>query len=821
MAKASPAIVAFNGGEWSPLLESRSDLAAYSAGAYWLRNWIPTIQGPIVRRAGTGFIRQVKDTTDRTWLVPFIKGRSDAVMIEFGDSYCRFYIDRAPVLTGSGASITGATSADPIVVTTSGAHGYSNGQDVYVSGVGGMTEVNGRWFRAANVTSTTFELTTIHGTDVDGSGYGSYTSGGTVDVPYEIASPYSAAALVNASGEFNLDFTQDLDTIYIVDRAGTLAPRKLSRSAATSWAFTTFDPDDGPFLDLNSTSTTMYVSAATGTITITASSSVFTANDVGSLIRIDQENLTATKNWESGASYTANDYVRSSGHEYQAANTASAGTTIPAHTQGTVTDGTISDAGVNWAYTSSGYGIARITAQSGTTATATVLTRFPQTVVGSGNATTLWRRGAWSLGNGYPTTIAFFLERLCFGFDQRLDMSEAGSEGFAIDAFGEVLPESAVSVDMPGSQANEIVGLTEGPVLVVQTEGTEFIVDKQSTAEPFGPNNIRVSSQTVYGSRPIRPVRAGDNVLFVQGSGRKVRGMQYSFDVDRFIAPDLLVRAEHLGRPAITALARQEEPYQLVWARRSDGVLLSLTFDPTQEVRGWARHGIAGTDANVECLAVIPSPDGDRDDVWMITSRTINGATRRYIEYLQPEHLDDDDQEDAAYGDCGLRYDGTAATTIHGFDHLEGETLGILSDGAAHADVVVSAGTVEVTAAASVIYAGLRYNSDYGSLSLDAGAKDGTSLGKTKRITDCTFRVVNSRGGKAGPSLDNLDPVPGLNYRAPSTPMGTPPPLTTGYVNMPWPAGYEVDARIWFRNDTMFPDTLAAALPQVMTQESR
>lgn len=816
MAKASPIINALNAGEWSDLLDGRTDIDGYSASAYVMENFIPAIQGPAIRRAGTGFVRQVKDSTDRTWLVPFIKSRDVAYQIEFGDSYCRFYFDRSPVLTGTTTSITGATAANPVVVTSAG-HGYSNGDEVFITGVAGMTEINGRWFIVANATASTYELTTIHGDNVDGTGYTAYTSGGTADTPYEISSPYSAAALTSSDGTFNLDFVQSGDVIYITDRAGALAPRKLSRTSVTSWAFSVLDPGQGPWLPINGTTTTIYASAATGSITLTASSSIFTADDVGSIIRVDQEIITATDPWETDTAYTAGDYVRSEGKEYKAATTGTSGTSIPAHTSGTVTDG-----GVEWEYISPGYGVARIIAQAGTTATADVITTFPQTLIGSGNASELWRLGAWSDANGYPTCVTFFRERLCFGQVQDLHFSVAGSfEDFSIDSFGEILTESAITTTVQSSEANEIVGVTEGAVLIVNTIGSEFVVDAQSASSPFGPNNLKVSRQGAYGAKPIRPIRVGESVLFVQASGRKVRSMQYEFQVDNFVAPDMTVRAEHILRPTVQQLARQEEPYQTLWGVRSDGQLLSFAFDQSQQVRAWARHKLGGTSAVVESVSVIPSPNGDRDEVWLIVSRTINGATRRYVEYIQPEYMSGEDKEDSKYADAMLTYDGSAATTVYGFDHLEGETVGVLADGAATPDVVVSNGEVTIDDAASVQQIGLRYSSKYATNRIDAGAAEGTSQAKTKRITDCAFRVINTLDGRAGPDEDHLDDIPDLTYRAPATPMDSAPGLFTGDALLSWPSGYETNARIWFVTDGMFPATLAAIMPQVSTFESR
>ena len=554
MSKASPIITAMNAGEWGADLEGRVDIDGYSASAKEYLNALPTIPGPFVRRAGTGFVRQVKDTSDVTRLVPFTYSQNDALMLEFGDQYVRFYQNRAAVLTGSAVTITGATQADPVVITAA-AHGYSNGQDVFISGVSGMTEINGRWFRVANQTTNTFELTTIHGDDVDGTGYTAYTSGGYADIPYEISSPYTAADLTNSKGELGIDFVQVDNTLYITDRSGAIVPRKLVRSSATSWAFDTLAPRDGPFDTLNGDSSlTVYTSAATGSVTITASSSVFTADDVGRLIRIDQEEI-STGNWETNKSYAATDYARSNGKEYYTALGGTSGTVPPDHTAGTVRDGR-PGSGVEWTYTSAGYGVAVVTAYtSGTSITATVLTRFPQTVVGAAGASSFWRFSPYSADADYPSAIAFWRDRLIFATGSRIDMSVSGQyESFAPDNFGEILPESAVSLVLPGS-ASQVAAMQGGDALFALTEGGEVVVGEQNSSDVFGPNNVRSSVQTGYGARPIQAVRVGDAILFVQSSGKRLRAMGYSIERDSFVAPDQNLRAPHIAVDGISRIA--------------------------------------------------------------------------------------------------------------------------------------------------------------------------------------------------------------------------------------------------------------------------
>lgn len=76
-------------------------------------------------------------------------------------------------------TVSGATNATPIVITTSAAHGLQNGQVVTIANVAGNTAANGT-FKVADKTSTTFELTTL--ADADVAGNGTYTSGGTGNV---------------------------------------------------------------------------------------------------------------------------------------------------------------------------------------------------------------------------------------------------------------------------------------------------------------------------------------------------------------------------------------------------------------------------------------------------------------------------------------------------------------------------------------------------------------------------------------------------------------------------------------------------------------
>ncbi len=107
-------------------------------------------------------------------------------------------------------TITGITQANPGVVTAT-AHGFTNGQLVYISGVGGMTQVNNLVFTVAGATSNTFQLSGVNTTS-----YTAYTSGGTAALY-----PQPADALT-WSGEFDIPVRFDTDQldVEIISRSG-------------------------------------------------------------------------------------------------------------------------------------------------------------------------------------------------------------------------------------------------------------------------------------------------------------------------------------------------------------------------------------------------------------------------------------------------------------------------------------------------------------------------------------------------------------------------------------------------------------------------
>lgn len=836
MPSASPIQSNFNAGQLTELLTARTDLQKRGNGVAILENMFPLIQGPATRRSGTRHVASVKTPSNRTALMPFEFSTEQAYVIEVGDQYFRFYKDNGVVLEAD-KNITAITKANPAVVTSAG-HGYSNGDEVEISAVVGMTEVNGKRFVVANKTTNTFELS-----GTDSSGFTTYASGGVAARVFTLTTTYTQAQLFDDENRLLLNWTQSADVIFLVHNAHP--PRKLSRTGHTSWTLDTLVFEDGPYLNANTTDTTLDPSATTGTgVTVVASSTTginddegFKSTDVGRLIRFKD--------------------------------------------------------GSNFSYF-------EIT---GFTSTTEVTVEIKGDDLANHNASKDWRLGVYSETTGYPSAVIFHEDRLWFGgatnFPQRLDGSRSGDfYNFApSDEDGTVADDHAVSFTLSANMVNLIQWLdADEKGLLVGTVGGEWVVRPSSQSEAITPTNIQAKPSSTRGSANVRPVRCGRETLFVQRAGKKLRNFQYVFEDDGFKSEDVTILAPEITGNGVLSMSYQQEPDSNIWLVREDGKLIGVSYDKQQEAIGWHTHvmgGVSDTASNiakVESIAVIPSPSAGADQLWMVTQRLINGSIVRYVEYLHQTWTSGDKQKLAFFVDSGLtlnapltitaatkanpvvitsnghglvngdlvRIDdiagmtelntrtftvagsttntfelsgenGTAhtayisggearkkVTSVSGLDHLEGQTLKVLVDGGAHDDKTVSNGAITLDRAAAIVHAGLPYTSTLQTLPLEAGSREGTSQGKTKRINTVVFRFFQTVGGFFGTSATDMTE---FVFREGGDLLDQAVPLFTGDKEVSWPGGYDRDGIIRIESRQPLPLTLQAIMPSVVTQD--
>lgn len=214
----------FNAGEWAPALGARVDLAKYHNGAALLRNFFVDYRGGASTCVGTKYILQAYKSSTAVRLIGFQASSAVSYILEFGDLYLRFYNNGAPVLETAN-NITGATLANPCVLSV--VNTYSPNDWVYITGVVGMTQLNGKYFQLSAATGTTITLSNLNGVAINSTGYTAYASGGTVARVYTIASPYAAADLAL------LKFAQNVNTLVLCHPS--YKAYVLTLVAATNW----------------------------------------------------------------------------------------------------------------------------------------------------------------------------------------------------------------------------------------------------------------------------------------------------------------------------------------------------------------------------------------------------------------------------------------------------------------------------------------------------------------------------------------------------------------------------------------------------------
>lgn len=708
----------FTAGELSDRLGGRVDLAAYGNGLSEMINFIPTVEGPALKRSGTIDVAQARDDAGR--LIPFEYNVTQAYVIEAGDTKFRFYTNDARIETSPG-------------------------------------------------------------------------------VAYELTTPWTAAELAL------LDWAQSADVMYFV--SGTQQQQKLTRTSAVTFSVAAFETKNGPFKDTNTDeSITVVASATTGTVTLTASSAIFAAGHVGGLFSIEAGAFSDIPAWEPGIKVTVGDKRRYEGRVYQAAQLAASGsertgTAPPLHAEGSQWDGMSSGVDINaenaggvlWTYLYDRFAQLKITAfTSGTQVTATVQRRLADVLV-SGSSWR-WAHGAFSAAEGWPQAVAIWNERMILAKGASLYASVVGDyeNHAARNSFGELTADQALRYTL--ADPNPIRWIAGDRELIVGTANAEYALGATNRNEAFAAGNVASRRQSTHGSIKARPVFAGGRTLFVQRAARKIREAGYDFNQDRYVAADITLRARHISRSGIRELAYQAEPESLLWAARHDGVLAALTYDQQQEVRGWSRHPLAG-DGRALSIACIPDPDGARDDLWMLTARTLGGVEQRRVERLHRFWEDGDTLAEAFFADCAVRFTSvTPVLQVNGLDWLAGETVAVLADGATHPDVVVSeAGTITLARAASNVVIGLPYTARLKAMRIESRTRGATSQGKLKRIVWLTLRLLDALGLRAGTSASRY--LDDINVRSSATPMDSATPPESGDRRVKMPDGWESDGQ--------------------------
>lgn len=746
----------FAGGELAPALYGRVDLGKYQVGVRLCRNAFVRMHGGLSNRSGLQFIGEVADSAVRHRLITFQFNTEQAYALVFGDRVMRI-VRNGGLVTETAKTLTGATTTNPVVLTIPG-HDYNDGDEVFVSGVAGMTELNGRHFLVADKTPDDFSLRSKEGVAVDGTGFGAFTSGGAVARLYQIITPYAEADLPA------LNFVQSADVMYLVHPS--YAVRKLSRTDHNAWALTTVS----------------FAPSITGPTNVQATNSTGTGG------------VTYTYGVTSIAAETGEESILS-----QVADVQNDLTTSPNKNTVTWTEVAQAEKYNVYRFDNGLYGFI------GDTETASF---DDQNIRPDRSVTPPKARNPFENPGDYPGCATFYEQRLVFGNSANNPQTIWMSNSANFENFNVANPakdDDAVTVTINAREVNAIRHMVPLDNLIVLTSGAEWRLTGGPDTGFITPSSIERRPQSYWGAATPPPLVVGNTLLFVQDKGSRVRDLSYSFEADGYSGANLSVLAEHLFEGhAIEEWAFAKVPHALVWCVRGDGRLLTLTYMREHEVWGWAQHE---TDGTVESVCAVS--EGDEDAVYLIVKRTVGGRDVRYIERLHSRLFAA--IEDAFFVDSGLSYSGTATKTLGGLWHLEGREVVALADGNVFRGLTVANGAVTLNVAVSKAHVGLPYVTDIRTLPVDLGSREGSVQGRKKRVGKVTLRVERSRGIFLGPREGRL-----IEWKQRTTEgWGEAIQPFTGDVDIPILPDWNTDGDLWIRQSDPLPLTLLAAMPEI------
>lgn len=704
------------GGEVSPSLYRRHDLAKFGTWLRTCRNFLPLRSGAVANRPGTPYVGEAKFSTKRTRLLPFIfnSEANQVYALEFGDLYIRFhhavkqesglYLGEQILETAKSASISQASPA----VVTSVAHGYADGDEVRLvasfPGMTGMPGIMNQNYRVIAINADTFGLRRLSGVNLDTTAVGPYVAGtATVARVYQVVSPYLAAEV------FEINFAQSADVVFLAHHLHPL--QELTRFGETNWtlAATIFEPAIAPphggsativtggtnswrykltAIDKNTREESLPGREQQRVITnITqANPAVVTSNGHGyqngeRVLIQGVVGMTQVNGLEFVvAGQTANTFqlsgVDSTGYSaYGSGGTAerlyiavySAGeisTTNPV----TITFPAVSGAGRYAIYRAQSGGEYAFVGYALESPFIDRLAVPPD----ANDSPPAYRNPFTGAGN-YPSVVAIIQQRLMLGGSDNDPERSWGSETGRYRNFSLTFPvadDGALNFIVGTGQVNRVRALLELNSPVLWTDGAEHELqgNQSGTLTPDAPN---IRQNSANGIAAVRPLPVNAQAIYVQAQGSVVRALGFKIEHQGYSGDELTIYSSHLvDGHQIVDWCYQKTPTPIVWAVREDGVLLSMTYNIEQEIFSWAHHD---TDGLVESVCAIP--EGAQTGVWLVVQRTIGGRQVRMIERMAPRGF-------ILVGDSVVL---DSARTYDGRNHQAGATVR-LYDGTTWAD---------------------------------------------------------------------------------------------------------------------------------------
>lgn len=399
--------------------------------------------------------------------------------------------------------------------------------------------------------------------------------------------------------------------------------------------------------------------------------------------------------------------------------------------------------------------------------------------------TSVWAEGAWSDYQGYPRCIEFHQNRVVMAATNKSPHTIWASEDDDYNNFkrGTLATDPWAHTVMIG-QREPISWLMSDRMLVIGSSVGEFVMYGKDQESPITAEDRNISRHSSCGSHVKGPgvIPADLAVMFVQHGGRIVRELAYRNESDRYEAANLNLFTDHLFTSGeITDYALQRHPFQVIWFVAA-GKLYSLTYERAQNIAAWARHPVAG-----EVVSVAAIRKQLEDEVWFVMKHGSAHTVERFVYGAFTAPVDD-----GKWVDCCQTF--TEPYSLTGSTLAGLEVIGV-KDGAIIGTDALDAGFFsDLTGTVTL---GRPYAGIIEPMTPEVSLQNGTSRTREIRIHEVIASLYKSRGGKVGESVlgTKFDPV-----RA-----GGVDELFTGEKAVSFDGGHNTGGAFVLKSDEPFP----------------
>jgi len=762
MPRATPIINSFAGGEISPHLDARADIQWYHSSCRRLENMIPRAQGGALRRGGTRYIAEVKNSANRTALIPFEFSTQQAYVVEAGDLYFRFYRDKGQILSGGGPYEVASpyTLAELFDADGRLRLKYTQSADV-------LYLVHPKYAprRLSRTGHTAWTLTAID--FVDGPYLDENITATTL-----AASAGSGSVTVTASAATGLNDNAGFKTTDV----GRLL--RLKNGATWSWLKITAVTD--------ATHVTAEVKGGTAPTAATAAWQLGLWSDTTgwpACVMFFEERLMF-----GGAAIRPNRWDGSKSGDFE-----------------NFTPGVDDDHAVAFTIASDQVNAIRWLAPANKLILGTLGAEFAAGGAGGDTIT--------------PSTVNVRLQTR-HGVADVMPALVGSNAILFVQRQGRKLREIAFSFEADGYVSEDMTiraeHLTRGGLLQLawQQEPFGILWAVRADGRLLGFTYLRSQQVTAWHQHPLADGGAAETVASIPGAGddqlwlivRRTIGSETRRYVE-LLEPPLADTADPIGAFYVDAGLTFDGAVDATLTPGSGAQTAgspNVTFTAGSSV-------FATDDIGREIRYRVVADPGANPPVAAIEARAvITGYTTGSI--VTATVL-------GAFPGTAPLPAGSwrlSVTEISGLDHLEGRTVQLLTDGAVHPPRVVSGGAVTLDYPATVIQAGLGFTSALLPVRFEAGPAEGTAQGKKKRISKVTLRLHRSLGCKVGRDTAHLDELPFRDYGGL---MDTPPPLFTGDKEVTFRGNYDTAGDVLVVQDQPLPLTVLAAMPVLSISE--